>query len=118
MKETKPKKRIIFKKFKKIALLNEYDKDSNAHIIIRIKGLRGWDGYEIEIYDCDNKIRLHGGLKSQISRKNALSKIDILLNNLILLRNHICLECKRNNIKIYNKTEKGIESPINPLYEL
>ena len=98
---TKPKpkkKRIRHKEFHKRAFLNLPDKESNAFVSVRMTNEK-WNGYVIRITDCNEKITLRGSHAQLENRKNALHKVDTLIETLQELRDHMASEFKRNNLK-------------------
>lgn len=95
----KPKKKSVrYRDFRKRQFLNLPDRESDAYISVHLKNDK-WDGYSIRITDCNEKITLHGGLDKLKSRKNALHKVDALIETLQELREHMVSEFKRNNIR-------------------
>lgn len=78
--------------------LNLGDRESDAFISVRVKNDK-WDGYSIRITDCNDMVKLHGGLDKLKSRKNAMHKVDTLIDTLTELKEHLISEFKRNNLK-------------------
>ena len=94
----KRKKKVNFAPYSRIEYLNLPDKSSNSFIGVNISYAR-YDGYSIDIADCNEKIHLHGGLTGVSSRKNALGKFDKLIEILTEARNHIESELKKNKLR-------------------
>lgn len=92
------KEKVKYREFGKKAFLNLSDRESNAFISVFVKNHR-WDGYAIRITDCNEKIKLHGSLKKAVHRKNALHKVDTLIETLTELREHMISEFNRHNLK-------------------
>ncbi len=94
----KPKKKVVrYREFHKRIFLNLPGKESDAYISVHL--VNGWDNYTISITDCNEKITLHGSLKKLKSRKNALHKIDGIIETLQEFRGHITDEFKRHNLR-------------------
>jgi len=105
--EKKKKQVMKIEPLDKIMFLNLPGKESAASIGVRISPrLRDWDAYAIYITDCDDTIKLHGSLGSIESRKNAINKFDTMIDILINARNHIVFECRKKELKIFNKTDQ------------
>jgi beta-xylosidase len=94
----KKKKKVRYKEFHKRQFLNLPNKESNAFIAVHMTNEK-WNGYVIRITDCNERITLHGSLAQLKSRKNAIHKVDRLIETLHELREHMVAEFKRNNLK-------------------
>lgn len=89
--------------FRDIRSLNLIEKDTPAYaksVISSSPNREGFGFYDIEISDCNSRISLHGSLSNPLSRKNALYKIQNLIEVLEGAKNHIESEVKTNNIRI------------------
>lgn len=97
--QKKPRKKAVrYREFGSRNFLNVSDRESDAFISVRVKNDK-WDGYSIRITDCNDMIKLHGGLDKIKSRKNAIHKVDTLINTLTELKEHLISEFNRNNLK-------------------
>ena len=87
-----------------VKMLNLPTKSSLATILVKLRGNigttdRGGDNYQIKITDCSNSILLHGNLKSPDSRRNAINKLDTLIDVLTQAKEHIEQELKKNKLE-------------------
>ena len=89
------------KKFNKRRFLNLENKESNAYISVRTsdEDLSSAYQYQIVITDCNDKIELHGSLDKRSSRKNAIFKIDSLIDSLTALKSHLLSEFEKRKLK-------------------
>jgi len=116
--EKKKKPVMKIEPMDEMKFLNLPGKESAASLGIRISPqIREWNAYAIYISDCDDAIRLHGSLGSIESRKNAINKFDTMISMLIKARNHIVFECRKKELKIFNKTDQR-NLIINPSKEI
>ncbi|MCF2874035.1 MULTISPECIES: hypothetical protein [unclassified Tenacibaculum] len=92
--------------YRKIELLNIPEKTTGAYISVYTGGKlaqnAAWNTkgkYEIKISDCERSILLHGSITSLESRKNAIHKIDSLVEVLSGLKDHLVMQFKENNVR-------------------
>ena len=91
------------KTYREIQLLNLPEKTTGSYIAVYANGSlnkgSNQSKYEIKISDCINNTLLHGKLDNPKSRKNAIAKIDGLVNVLNKFKDHLVNEFKENNVR-------------------
>ncbi len=97
----KKKQTRKIKPFRTIKHVNMIGKGSGAYISCGVSGSGSQNSYAIVIADCGQQVELHGSLGTIDSRRNALYKINILIDELTNMKNHIITESKRVGLKIY-----------------
>ncbi|MFL0124512.1 hypothetical protein V2590_07485 [Tenacibaculum maritimum] len=94
--------------FRKIELLNLPEKTTGAYISVYASGPLNKTGsyadnfqskYQIKIQDCSAPAILHGSLNNPTSRKNALAKIDSIVQVLTEFREHLTTQFKEHNVR-------------------
>lgn len=55
--------------------------------------------YSIKINDCQNRVTLHGNLNNPEKRRNAIFKLNMLIEHCTMLRNKIIEDCIKHNLK-------------------
>ncbi|WP_407268769.1 hypothetical protein [Tenacibaculum maritimum] len=94
--------------FRKIELLNLPEKTTGSYVYVYAGGALDKNGksyeeriseYIIRIQDCENTAILHGSLNNPTSRKNALAKIDSIVQVLTEFREHLTTQFKEHNVR-------------------
>lgn len=97
------------KPYRDLRPLNTIEKDSPALIQVITKGVISGthygDNYAVIIQDCNTRVRLHGKLNNPDSRRNALYKLNAVIDAVTQLRDHIQAELKAKNLKITKPSE-------------
>ena len=102
-KTRKPSAKI--KAFREVTFLNMENKDAPSTASIHVKPVnlnaRGYssDDYNIRVSDCSEIIVLHGSLRAMGSRRNALHKMDTLIELLKKGREHLVEEFDRLGVR-------------------
>lgn len=97
-------KKIQIEKYETVNRVNlpEIGNTSNIECVVvgELTKMESIGSYCVTITDCNSLINLHGTFKSELTRKNALYKLDTLINNLTDMKIHIEKEFKRNKLTI------------------